>query len=117
MKRLCYPPSLAAAVEAVASTGGQIMPPLMGAGAFVMAELLARPYTDIVVAATLPALLFFAAVWIGVDRQARRAGLAPMPASERPDAAARSEEQTYELQSLMRISYAVFCSTKKKNRN
>jgi TRAP transporter 4TM/12TM fusion protein len=84
MKRLGYPASLAAAVEAVASTGGQIMPPLMGAGAFVMAELLTRPYTDIVVAATLPAILFFAAVWIGVDRQAARAGLAPMPADERP---------------------------------
>lgn len=86
MKRLGYPPALAAAVEAVASTGGQIMPPLMGAGAFVMAELLTRPYTDIVIAATLPALLFFIAVWIGVDRQAQRAGLAPIPASERPDA-------------------------------
>jgi len=85
MKRLGYPAPLAAAVEAVASTGGQIMPPLMGAGAFVMAELLSRPYTDIVVAATLPAILFFAAVWIGVDRQARRAGLAAIPASERPD--------------------------------
>jgi TRAP transporter 4TM/12TM fusion protein len=84
MKRLGYPASLAAAVEAVASTGGQIMPPLMGAGAFVMAELLTRPYTDIVVAATLPAILFFIAVWIGVDRQAQHAGLAPMPASERP---------------------------------
>src|SRR3546814_20371519 len=89
MKRLGYPPSLAAAVEAVASTGGQIMPPLMGAGAFVMAELLARPYPDIVVAATLPVLLFFAAVWIGVDRQARRDRLWPMPASEGPGAAAR----------------------------
>lgn len=84
MKRLGYPASLAAAVEAVASTGGQIMPPLMGAGAFVMAELLTRPYTDIVVAATLPAILFFVACWIGVDRQARGAGLAPVPASERP---------------------------------
>lgn len=84
MKRLGYPASLAAAVEAVASTGGQIMPPLMGAGAFVMAELLTRPYTDIVVAASLPAILFFVAVWVGVDLQARRAGLAPMPASERP---------------------------------
>jgi len=87
MRKLGYPPSLAAAVEAVASTGGQIMPPLMGAGAFVMAELLARPYTDIVVAALPPAILFFLAVWVGIDRMASAAGLKPVPASERPSGA------------------------------
>ncbi|MCB2100934.1 MAG: TRAP transporter large permease subunit, partial [Rhodobacterales bacterium] len=59
MKRLGYPPDLAAAVEAVASTGGQIMPPLMGAGAFVMVELTGIPYTRIMAAALLPALLYF----------------------------------------------------------
>lgn len=84
MRKLGYPPSLAAAVEAVASTGGQIMPPLMGAGAFVMAELLARPYTDIVTAALLPAILFFLAVWVGIDRMALGAGLKPIPAADRP---------------------------------
>ncbi len=67
MKRLGYPGSLAAAVEAVASTGGQIMPPLMGAGAFIMAELLGVNYTTIMGAAIFPAILFFATVWIGVD--------------------------------------------------
>lgn len=84
MRRLGYPPALAAAVEAVASTGGQIMPPLMGAGAFVMAELLSRPYSDIVTAALLPALLFFLAVWVGIDRQAQRAGLKPIAIEDRP---------------------------------
>jgi TRAP-type uncharacterized transport system fused permease subunit len=59
MKRLGYPPQLAAATEAVASTGGQILPPVMGAGIFVMAELVRVPYTEIMVAALLPAILFF----------------------------------------------------------
>lgn len=85
MKRLGYPPSLAAAVEAVASSGGQIMPPLMGAGAFVMVELLGVPYTDIMAAALLPALLFFFAVWVGVDGFAKKTDLRAMDKSEQPD--------------------------------
>lgn len=85
MKRLGYPPSLAAAVEAVASSGGQIMPPLMGAGAFVMVELVGVPYTDIMAAALLPSLLFFFAVWVGVDGFAKKLDLKPMDASEQPD--------------------------------
>ncbi|MGB7205148.1 MAG: TRAP transporter large permease subunit, partial [Anderseniella sp.] len=59
MRKLGYPKSFAGAVEAVASSGGQIMPPLMGAGAFVMVELTSTPYTSIMAAAILPALLFF----------------------------------------------------------
>jgi TRAP transporter 4TM/12TM fusion protein len=85
MKRLGYPRSLAAAVEAVASSGGQIMPPLMGAGAFVMVELLSTTYDVIVAAAILPAILFFLAVWFGIDWFAARNGLRPMDASEIPD--------------------------------
>ena len=84
MKRLGYPASFAAAVEATASTGGQIMPPLMGAGAFVMAELLGLPYTTIMGAALLPAILFFFAVWIAVDLFAKRAGLRAMGPDEVP---------------------------------
>lgn len=84
MKRLGYPPSFAAAVEATASTGGQIMPPLMGAGAFVMAELLRTRYTAIVEAAFFPALLFFVSVWFGIALFARRYGLQPMTAEEIP---------------------------------
>ena len=84
MKRLGYPPSFAAAVEAVASSGGQIMPPLMGAGAFVMMELLRMGYTDIMSAAVLPSVLFFFAAWAGVDLFARRYGLRAMRDDEIP---------------------------------
>ena len=75
MKRLGYSPTFAAAVEAVASSGGQIMPPLMGAGAFVMMELLRVPYLTIIEAALFPAILFFLTAWIGVDLFAKRHGL------------------------------------------
>ncbi len=84
MLRLGYPKSLAAAVEAVASSGGQIMPPLMGAGAFVMVELTGTPYTDIMAAAFLPALLFFLAVWIGINAFAQRFELRSLEVSEQP---------------------------------
>lgn len=87
MKRLGYPPAFAAAVEAVASTGGQIMPPLMGAGAFIMVELLRVPYTRIMEAALLPAVLFFVACWLGINAVAWRQELAPIPREQRPDAA------------------------------
>ncbi|MBP5856472.1 TRAP transporter fused permease subunit [Marivibrio halodurans] len=84
MKRLGYPPALAAAVEAVASSGGQIMPPLMGAGAFVMVELLGVSYVTIMMAAVLPAILFFVAAWFGVELFARRGNLRGMAAEELP---------------------------------
>jgi len=84
MARLGYPRPFAAAVEAVASSGGQIMPPLMGAGAFIMAELTGVAYTRIIIAALLPALLYFWAVWIGVDAFAERHGLKPMSAEDKP---------------------------------
>ncbi|NPA73831.1 MAG: TRAP transporter fused permease subunit [Epsilonproteobacteria bacterium] len=84
MKRLGYPPSLAAAVEAVASTGGQIMPPLMGAGAFIMAELLSVKYSTIMAAALFPAILFFFTVWIGVDIFAKKYNLTAMSDEQIP---------------------------------
>ncbi len=84
MKRLGYPPAFAAAVEAVASSGGQIMPPIMGAGAFVMMELLQLSYTDVLGAALLPAILFFAAAWFGIDLSARRYGLKPVAPEDMP---------------------------------
>ena len=84
MVSLGYPKRIAAAVEAVASSGGQIMPPLMGAGAFVMVELTGIPYADVIVAAALPALLYFFAVWIGVDIYALRFGLRPLNNDARP---------------------------------
>ncbi|MEQ8287625.1 TRAP transporter fused permease subunit [Thalassospira sp.] len=84
MTRLGYPKRLAAAVEAVASSGGQIMPPLMGAGAFVMVELTGRPYVDIMVAAILPAILYFLAVWVGINAFAQRYDLPGVPENDRP---------------------------------
>jgi len=84
MTKLGYPKALAAAVEAVASSGGQIMPPLMGAGAFVMVELTGVPYTGILAAAFLPALLFFTAVWVGINAFSLRYDLKGLPADQRP---------------------------------
>ena len=84
MTKLGYPKRLAAAVEAVASSGGQIMPPLMGAGAFVMVELTGVPYTSIMAAAILPAVLFFFAVWMGINAYARRYDLRAIEADEQP---------------------------------
>lgn len=86
MTKLGYPKRLAAAVEAVASSGGQIMPPLMGAGAFVMVELTGVPYTGIMAAAILPAVLYFFAVWVGINAYARRFDLRRMSAEDSPSA-------------------------------
>jgi TRAP transporter 4TM/12TM fusion protein len=84
MTKLGYPKRLAAAVEAVASSGGQIMPPLMGAGASVMVELTGTPYTSIMAAALLPAILYFLAVWVGVNAYADRYALAGLSAQDQP---------------------------------
>lgn len=84
MKRLGYKPEFAAAVEAVASTGGQIMPPVMGAGAFVMAELIETPYIKIAASAALPAILYFFAAWIGVHFYSLREGFKGLPEEELP---------------------------------
>ncbi len=84
MTKLGYPKRLAAAVEAVASSGGQIMPPLMGAGAFVMVELTGVPYTSIMAAAILPALLYFVAVWVGINAYASKLDLKGIDDADRP---------------------------------
>lgn len=84
MKRLGYSPALAAAVEAVASTGGQIMPPIMGAGAFIMAELIQTPYLKIAASAAIPGILFFLTVGMGIHFYALRQGYRGMAATEIP---------------------------------
>ncbi|WP_428024729.1 TRAP transporter permease [Arcobacter sp.] len=84
MKRLNYPASLAGATEAVASTGGQIMPPLMGAGAFIMAEFLGVPYAKIMATAIFPAILFFVTVWIGIDVFSKKYNLLAMENKDIP---------------------------------
>jgi TRAP transporter 4TM/12TM fusion protein len=84
MKRTGFRPPFAAAVESVASTGGQLMPPIMGAAAFVMAEFLAVPYAQITIWAILPAFLYYLAVFAAVHFEAKRYNLAGVPASELP---------------------------------
>ena len=84
MKRTGFRPSFAAAVEAVASTGGQLMPPVMGAAAFVMAEFLAVPYAQIAIWAVVPAFLYYLAVFFAVHFESKRQGLAGVPKDQLP---------------------------------
>jgi TRAP transporter 4TM/12TM fusion protein len=84
MRRVGYDRETAAAVEATSSTGGQITPPVMGAGAFIMAEVLGRAYADIALAGLIPALLFYLANYIHCDLNARKAGIRGLPREELP---------------------------------
>lgn len=84
MKKTGYKPEFAAAAEASASTGGQIMPPIMGAAAFLMAENLGMPYSNIVVRAILPACLYFLGVFIAVHLEAKKEGLRGLSRDELP---------------------------------
>ncbi len=85
MKKLGYDPAFAAGVEADASTGGQILPPVMGAAAFVMAEFLGKPYLDIMIAAAVPAFLYFATSYFMIHFRALRDGLVGLPRKELPN--------------------------------
>ena len=84
MKRLGYKGEFAGAVEAAASTGGQLMPPIMGAAAFLMAESLGMPYITIVKAAIIPAILYFTGIFITVHLEAKKLGLKGMPKDKLP---------------------------------
>ena len=84
MKKLGYRPAFAGAVEAAASTGGQLMPPVMGAAAFLMAEFVGVPYFDVVKAAVIPALLYYIGGWLGVHYEAKKYGLKGTPREELP---------------------------------
>ena len=84
MKKLGYHKNFAGAVEAAASTGGQLMPPVMGAAAFLMAEFVGVPYIEIVKAAVIPALLYFTGVWLGVHFEAKRSNLKGLPRDQLP---------------------------------
>lgn len=85
MKSLGYKPEFAAAVEAAASTGGQIMPPIMGAAAFLIAETVGIPYLEVAKAAILPALLYFTGIWIMVHYEAKKLGLVGIPRDQLPN--------------------------------
>lgn len=85
MKRVGYKPFFAGAVEAAASTGGQIMPPIMGTVAFIMAEYLGVSYGSIALAAIIPAMLYFSGVFFQIDLRARKVGLRGLTKDEMPD--------------------------------
>ena len=84
MKRTGYPPHYAGAIEAAASTGGVLMPPIMGVTAFVMAEFLALPYHVICIAAIVPSLLFFGGLFLQIDAYAAKADLKGLPRQDLP---------------------------------
>ena len=84
MKRSGYPPHLAAAIEAVSSNGGQIMPPVMGAAAFLIAEYLSIPYGQVALAAALPAVLYYLALFVQIDLEAAKLGLTGLPRADLP---------------------------------
>ncbi|MBI5969335.1 MAG: TRAP transporter permease [Deltaproteobacteria bacterium] len=84
MKRIGYRPHFAGAVEAVASTGGLIMPPVMGAAAFVMAEILGISYISVCIAAVIPAVLYYLSLFVFIDLEAAKTGLRGIPKEEKP---------------------------------
>jgi TRAP transporter 4TM/12TM fusion protein len=86
MKKIGFKPHIAGAIEAVNSTGGQIVPPVMGAAAFIMAEILGTPYINICIAAAIPALLYYVANYFMIDFEAMKSGIRGLPASELPKA-------------------------------
>ena len=111
MKRLGYRPEFAGAVEAAASTGGQIMPPVMGAAAFLMAEYVGVPYSNIIVRAILPAILYFLGIFIAVHLEAKKLGLRGVPADQLPRFKALIRE-TYLLLPLIILVYLVSSNTR-----
>lgn len=84
MKKTGYKPHMAGAIEAVASSGGQIMPPVMSAVAFIMAEYIGVPYREVCIAAALPAILYYAALFFQVDMEAGKTGLKGLPGEQLP---------------------------------
>ncbi|HEY5638104.1 MAG TPA: TRAP transporter fused permease subunit [Burkholderiales bacterium] len=107
MKRVGYTPRFAASVEAVASTGGQLVPPVMGAAAFVMADMLQTPYSDIAIAAIIPSILYYAALIFVVDLQARKLGLRSVDAADLPRLGTTLRERGHMLIPLIWLCYQV----------
>jgi len=103
MKRLGYRKEFAAAVEATASTGGQIMPPVMGAAAFLMAESVGVPYMQVVKAALIPAILYFVGIYIIIEFEARKYGLVGMNKDEMPKFLPLIKEKGYLIMPLLVI--------------
>ena len=112
MKKLGYDQDFAGAVEATASTGGQLAPPVMGAAAFLMAEILSVPYVTIVTAAAIPALLYYCGCFFVVDFEAGRLGLSGIPKEELLDAKKVMKQGWYHMLPLAMLIYMlVFAGT------
>ncbi len=111
MKRTGYRPDFAGAVEAAASTGGQIMPPIMGAAAFLMAEYVGVPYSNIIVRAILPAFLYFLGIFIGVHLEAKKSGLKGLSRDQLPKFRSLVKH-TYLLLPLIILVYLVSSGTR-----
>jgi TRAP transporter 4TM/12TM fusion protein len=107
MKSVGYRPQMAGAVEAVASTGGQIMPPVMGAGAFIMAEVLGVPYTKIILAAAIPAILYYFALYWMIDFEALRYNLKGIPRAELPKVREVLSQQGHLLVPIVVLLYSL----------
>ena len=105
MKKNGFEPDFAAAVEATASTGGAIMPPIMGSTAFIMAEMLGIPYTAVAKAALIPAILYFLAVLFGVDIYAAKHGLKGIPRSQLP----KVRSMLKQIYMLAPLIFLIFC--------
>jgi len=111
MKKTGYKPEFAGATEAAASTGGQIMPPIMGAAAFLMADYIGMPYSRIVVLAILPAVLYFTGIFIAVHLEAKKEGLRGIPKEELPKIIPLLK-RSYLLLPLIVLIYLVSTSTR-----
>ncbi|GGA60831.1 TRAP transporter permease [Pelagibacterium lentulum] len=107
MKKVGYPARSAGAIEATASSGGQILPPIMGAGAFIMAEVTGVPYTEIVIAAIIPAVLYFVSVYFMVDLQAKKLGMQGLKSEELPKFAVLAK-QIYLFLPIIILLYFLF---------
>lgn len=105
MKRLGYRAEFAGAVEAAASTGGQIMPPVMGAAAFLMAEFIGVPYVEIAKAAVIPAVLYFTGIWVVVHFEAKKCGLRGLSRAELPNLWHVLKKDSYLILPLVAIIY------------
>lgn len=107
MKKAGYKPEFAAATEASASTGGQIMPPIMGAAAFIMATYTETPYSKIMLAALIPAILYFLGVFLGVHFESKKLGIIGVPKSQLPNLKKLMIERGYLILPLIVIFYTL----------
>jgi TRAP transporter 4TM/12TM fusion protein len=108
MKRTGLPSTLAGAVEACASTGGVLMPPVMGATAFVMASILGMPYNKVAIAAAVPSILYYFSLFIGIDCFAARTGLKGMPREECPSIIATLKGGWIYIVAFLMLIYMLF---------